>query len=700
MAKLHCFKTLTVAVAISVAGWSLAGPRPAGAEAPNAPNGAIRPEPNVFQRFATALSERPMMVSIIRLFREKRYDAAEKVLHALVEKFPNSALYRYNLAAAQARQGKTDAAFDSLNKAVALGFASEAIAARDPDLESLHGDARFKPLLAKLRTAAAEAKKRAAFPVRPARVMQGRAVVGVSNTSWEPRSNLLISRFAFPPKASTPTVHGGQDPVAKLLNAWYAAGKAAGNNGDLYDNRDRGHSRFSAALMPQVAHTIYSPEAHEAGVDYGVNPGILFNAITFGNSSTALTNTFAWRSQARLILTSGNLIERAYLQYANNALYVYPEHLDHDTGRGDLMPANTPYMIVSQGSSGSDQPFLHAVGAILAAFRPTVKNYLRQHHLIMPTVQMIFRRGQKQVRDDADYLSSKAHPSVFLAKNIDLVRMVKLAQSLTVDAIPPVVTLAVVDEDKAKPGIDYFGPPELGERLFDTPSAIARLVRATRYTRHLVVSASGTVDPNGRPLTFHWALLQGDADRVKITPLGKTGDRAEIRVSWHDRFTVPGFPELKTDRVDIGVFASNGKYFSAPAFVSFFYPADQKRSYGPNGRIHCIDYDDPAFRKRYVDPLLYPSRDWRDCYQYDDAGRLLGWNRVAGGSVQRFTRDGEKVIETDNDGRPILAEAMEYAVAPTKEGRPKIVQHPAGHFVSYHYTGDGDRFGTPSPVKK
>ncbi len=641
-----------------------------------------------------------MMAPIIRLFRERQYGAAEKVLRALIRQFPNSALYHYNLAAALSRQGKTDAAFDSLSKAVEEGFANESVLERDPDIESLRGDVRYKALLAKVRTIAAEAKKAAAAPVRPAPVTQGRAVIGLSNTSWEPRSNILISRFTFPPKAQNGTVHSGEDEVAKLLNAWYADGKAAGNNGDLYDNRDRGHSRFSAALLPQVAHTVYSPEAHDAGVDYGVNPGILFNAITFGNSSTALTNTFAWRSQARLILTSGTLVERAYLQYANNALYVYPEHRDHDVNNGDLMPANTPYMIVSQGSSGSDQPFLHAVGAILAAFRPSVKNFLRQHRLVMPTVQMIFRRGQKQVRDDADYLSAKAHPSVFLAKNIDLVRMIKLAHGLTVDAIPPVVKLVPVDEDKVKAGIDYFAPAELGERLFDTPSAIARLVRSTRYMRHLVVSASGTTDLNGRPLTFHWVVLGGDAARIKITPLDKTGERAEIEAPWQDRHSVPNFPELKTDRVDIGVFASNGKYISAPAFVTFFYPGDQKRSYDPNGRIRCIDYDDPTFRKRYVDPVLFPSRDWRDCYDYDDAGRLLGWNRVAGGSVQRFTRDGEKVIETDSEGRPIMAEAVRYEVAPTKAGRPKIVQVPAGRFVSYHYDGDGDRFGTPSPVEK
>ena len=65
-----------------------------------------------------------------------------------------------------------------------------------------------------------------------------------------------------------------------------------------------------------------------------------------------------------------------YNQYTRNNLYIYPEHHDHDPGHsgvffpnplnhairdegyGDLYPTNTPYLIISQGSSGSDQPFM------------------------------------------------------------------------------------------------------------------------------------------------------------------------------------------------------------------------------------------------------------------------------------------------------------------------------------------------------
>src|SRR5436305_7448978 len=85
-----------------------------------------------------------------------------------------------------------------------------------------------------------------------------------------------------------------------------------------------------------------------------------------------------------------------YEHYTHNNIYIYPEHRDHDPGHngrgdgfGDTYPTNTPYLITSQGSSGSDQPFLHAIPFTLAAFRPAVKKRLVESGLLMPTLQMI-----------------------------------------------------------------------------------------------------------------------------------------------------------------------------------------------------------------------------------------------------------------------------------------------------------------------
>ena len=134
----------------------------------------------------------------------------------------------------------------------------------------------------------------------------------------------------------------------------------------------------------------------------GAQLSFLYNGITIGNSSTAITGGDFWRSQPRYIMTHPRGPVLLYLQYVGNHLYFYPEHRDHDpaddnNGHGDVYPANTPYMIVSQGSSGSDRVFMNAVGATLAALRPEVKQKLAKTGTLMAAVQMIFRSSNKMV---------------------------------------------------------------------------------------------------------------------------------------------------------------------------------------------------------------------------------------------------------------------------------------------------------------
>ena len=49
------------------------------------------------------------------------------------------------------------------------------------------------------------------------------------------------------------------------------------------------------------------------------------------------------------------------------------------------------------GSSGSDKPFLEAWRSTYAAFRPDTKARLVQEDLLVPTVQMVFRRSLQHV---------------------------------------------------------------------------------------------------------------------------------------------------------------------------------------------------------------------------------------------------------------------------------------------------------------
>jgi len=411
-------------------------------------------------------------------------------------------------------------------------------------------------------------------------------------------------------------------------------GRAAGNAGDLYDNRDRGHSALKPEAFPQLAHVAYSPEARAAELDYGLQDKLLFDRPAIGNSSTAVTGGVLWRSLPRLAMTEadGTGPLRLWQNTQGNALYVYPAHKDWTPERGDLFPANTPYVLVSHGSSGSDKPFLEALALTLAAFRPDTKERLVQEHLLVPTVQMIFRRSLRHVTSREAYLSGDAHPAAFEGASINPARMVSLAQSIAPDAIPPEVRITVTAEDLGTEGVDFFGAG-LSEQLFDTPGAVARIWRSQAATRTMTVSAAATRDPNGRKLDFHWRLLQGDPEKVTITP-SADGTSATIALAWHDPFTISEDNPIETSRVDVGVFASNGVHDSAPAIVSWYFPPTEKRRIetGPDG-----------------------------------VPRLLGWTRVRPGTPpEAFDAAGRRLPDPAN---PATAVAVAYPLSRGEDGR-------------------------------
>ncbi len=606
--------------------------------------------------------------------------AAAAIVEALAGTHPTVGLLPANRAALHMLAGEPEAAVAALEAAAARGFA---------ELPRLIEDPLFAPVAQDERLAGLALAAPPAPPV-PAPLVAGVARVDGTNTAWDPARGWLLARFGPPPSGPRVLGRQGGDAAYDRLRDLHREGRAAGNSGDLYDNRDRGHSVLPPERHPQVIPVRYGEAARGRDVDYGLNDRILFDRPTFGNSSTALTSGPYWRSLPRAALTraDGAGPWRLWEAYVANQIYVYPSHKDVTAEGGDLLPANTPYMIVAEGSSGSDQPFLEAVAMILASFRPDTKARLVEEGLVAPTVQFVFRRSQRSVLSRDDYFSGLAHPSAFPFYEIGLARMVSLANSIAPDAIPPLVRLEVVAEDGAREGVDFFGEG-LSEQLFDTPSAIARVWRGKAHTRRMTVSAAATRDPNGRPLAFHWRLLRGDPERVRITPLGD-GARAEIAIDWQGPRPVADESPVVSSRVDVGVFASNGVHDSAPAFVSVLLPAHETRTYepGPDGapRIAAVDHADPAKAGLYLDPMLMARADWRHDYRYDPEGRLTGWRR---------SREGRPPEEFDAEGRRILDPAG--GLARTAAVRYPLARVPGGGLAVRQVPGDAAAGPSPSP---
>ena len=415
--------------------------------------------------------------------------------------------------------------------------------------------------------------------------------------------------------ASLPLVgkEAGSRPELELLAKWWKEGTAAGHEGDGYDNRDRGHSLLPPGLFPRLQVVKYTPEELGRRADWGICPTVRPQVVV-GNSSTARDPRYGG-SNSRVMYMNPGLLDVLRRQYEANNLYVYPEHQDHDPGRngidgagfGDLFPLNTPYLLTSQGSSGSDQPFLQAVFATLAAFRPETKKRLVQERVLMPAVQMLLRLCATNVGDTNRYLAPGAHPSVFEGAALDPVRMVTLAHEMKADEIPAVSRVRVVEEDSTRNGTDAWeGGP--GERWADTTGAVARLWRGRAGQRRMVLSADGSYDVNGRPLTFRWVVTRGDAAGTRIRPLNERGSVVEVVFNWRGQAPVEPDGRIESARQDLALFVHNGAWWSAPAFVTWYANARERRAYDADRRwVDVMDRGGTA--TAHVDHLL-PVMDW------------------------------------------------------------------------------------------
>jgi hypothetical protein len=625
-----------------------------------------------------ALEEKalPLQRKLREALRTGNLEEAEKVCRQWIADVPFSPDGHYNLACVQAQRGQAEAAFASLAQAIERGYREAAHLRADPDLTSLRGDPRFEKLAAEAEKAKPAVVARA---TEPAEIKGGVALVADGNTALDEKTGLLRPQFrpaGKPSPDTAPTTLG--DAAGKLVNEWWKEGAAAGHHGDLYDNRDGDHSDVSAKLFPQLARIEYADEAKKLRLHWGLPQRIVQPGVVLGNASVALTAGPFWRSMPRLAVSDARGVALLYEQYANNQLYVYPCHVDHKPGRdgkdgdqpgghGDVYFANTPYLIASQGSSGSDQVFLQAVALTMAALRPEVKQFLVEQKALSPTLQMIFRRSNKLVAKEEDYFTGRAHPPVFRGEDIRREEMVRMAHELSRDRLPPLVRLKVIEEDKPVQGRDFFDP-QPSEQVFDTPCSIARVMRGTAQQRRMMVSAEESRDLNGQPLRYRWAVLRGDAAAIRIRPLDDQQSRVELSIPWHARRPVEEGSKLETNRIDIACFVGNGTHWSAPAFVSYYCPDNEERVYDEKGHIQSVTYN-----SHYADPAIVGRKAWRDEYHYAD-GKLTGWTRIRGERKEDFTAEGRRIVARDASGQPTNARAVRYVLKSLRPSEAPVVE--------------------------
>lgn len=378
------------------------------------------------------------------------------------------------------------------------------------------------------------------------------------------------------------------DKVAGLINDWFAKGTAAGLQAITYENRDGQHSPLHTEQYPQLQ--VYKGAAGDTGAAKQVRSMPLLGNCSMASAATQL----GCLPRIYMMDPGGNRFLAQ--QYLLNNLFIYPEHQDYDIGGngaagggyGDLLPVNTPCLLISQGSSFTDQPFLRALLSATAAFPPDTQKLLIEKHLLMPTLQSIFRRAYKAVEKPEDYFTGKAHPPVFDGALIDEEKMVNLAHEMTPEKIPPLVQLHVIEETKIEPGKNFF---ELASphpwQLSDTPVSIARILRGNEAEHGMLIGFDKTFSLAKSPMKMRAALLQGDPRFVQLESQSG-GDVMRLRVRWAPPvITATG---IRSHRIDIGIFAENASSASAPAIISFYMLPNEMHFYDEKGRVSEIQY--------------------------------------------------------------------------------------------------------------
>ena len=610
---------------------------------------------------------------LIAAIRANDAGAMERTCRDALKIIPGDATWHYNLACALARKGNSDGkALNELAKAIDFGFHDAAGIAADKDFKNIRDLPRFAELVGRARSL--KGKPGAGRPEPATAVVRpgGKFTLEEANLGWNFDLGVYEANMKTGdperPLAPQATDFGKSKPTAPerpYVVAWISEGTSSGNTGDIYENRDGGHSMLATGDFPGIATVEHHPEAKAAGTATDHPLTIYPDCAVFGNVSRARVGDAFWRSLGRASMTDANIAARMNLMYLCNQFWVMPAHKDYGHENiGDVFPGAAPFQFITVGSSWSDQPALRAALAASASFLRPTKEAIVKRILIGPTMQWLLRRTRKGVETEDDYLSPKAHPTAFDAASLDTVRLVETAHALRPEQIPPVALLNMINS-KANPirhpvpGRDF--PDAVGEVLYATSSAICIVLRASEGVRTFMFHARSV--GASTPSTFAWRVVHGDASAVKIAETGDLPDTTPER----------GFAKITidrrgiTNRIDVACFAkAEGTSWGAPSFISFFPIPQEKRVYRPDGKIASIDYSNPD--NVYSDPLVALPRHWKDTYSYDASGKLLGWTRSANGAeVASFTPDGLRIVERRADGTPSKLARVKYVPRPSND---------------------------------
>lgn len=333
-----------------------------------------------------------------------------------------------------------------------------------------------------------------------------------------------------------------------VANLNLAAVSAGGNSGDLYVNRDGGHSQLVVTNFPGLTPVVLGQEGRRRRLHQNL-PNMLFPYPVFGNCSQAFVAGPNWRSIPRAVMTSDRARLRSMVKfYLSNQTWVFPSNADTPPvgTNGDVFASITPYWMTTAGRSWSDLPYVEAALRASAALPDATKRKLVKTGLLAPVLQTLIRKSLKGVTNETAYLTAAAHPTAFPPKGVDLMRLVTAAGALEEEAIPPLVPIRVEVSPCTAP------PPRHPELSYSSAFAWAYVLRAEEDVRTFTIAATGASE-------YAFVQTHGKGVKVKIERVSPS----VARVAVDRRGMTP------VNRVDIMVCGRNpGTGWGAPSYLS------------------------------------------------------------------------------------------------------------------------------------
>lgn len=439
---------------------------------------------------------------------------------------PDDPVWHYNLACSLAYFPKRiDEALNELETAIDLGFRDPEKIATDADLKRLSGNPRFAELVEYAKDMRTRPLLSGPLATVDATGVFGSPIaLGEQNLNWDFDAGCFLARLKF------------------------ATGRVDTWTGDLYMNRDGGHSPIEVSDYPGLTEVRFDAEGRRRGLDRNA-PNVLYPYPTFGNCSMAIVNTPYWRSIPRALMTTeARQLKTMEKLYLSNQFWVFPSNQDTlPVGtNGDVFASIAPYWLTTAGRSFSDKPYVRAALLASGSLKKDVKKEIVRRHLLAPTIQTLIRKSLSAVANEADYLSFKAHPTAFPPNGIDTNRLIAAARKLSLAAIPPIVGVVA---ELAPPKDDPVWP----ELTYRSTCAWGYVFRAEDKIRSCIIRARGAKE-------FRFVHTHGLNVEVKVEPIALNAARITI-----DRTKMS-----PVNRVDIAIFGRNpGTDWGAPSYVSF-----------------------------------------------------------------------------------------------------------------------------------